>query len=98
MIPKISDTDAKAEEVRIRILRAMPIWQKARLWNGLQVTVRKLALAGLRRRFPDATQDELHRRQATLLLGPELAMKIYGRTLKPSSAPSIVAQDSSLFW
>jgi hypothetical protein len=42
------------------------------------MTSRRLALAGLRERFPNASESELRRRLATLLLGPELAAKVYG--------------------
>jgi hypothetical protein len=47
------------------------------------VTGRKLAVAGLRERFPGASPEELHRRLAFLLLGPELASKIYGSEPDP---------------
>ena len=37
-----------------------------------------LALAGLRQRYPDDTPDQRRRRMADLLLGPELAARVYG--------------------
>lgn len=72
------DTSEQAEAVQIRLLRAMPIWRRAELWNDAIHTGHELALAGLRRRFPRAGPDELRRRLATLLLGPDLASKVYG--------------------
>jgi hypothetical protein len=78
-----SDTHPDAEKVQIEGLRAMPIWRKFRLVNDLIVTGRTLALAGLRERFPGASAEELHRRLATLLLGPELADKVYGPEPSP---------------
>jgi hypothetical protein len=78
MSPRLSDTSPEAERVQIDGLRSMPTWQRLRLWNDLIVTCRKLALAGLRERFPEAGPEELYRRLATLLLGPELATKVYG--------------------
>jgi hypothetical protein len=78
MLPKISDTDPVTERVQIEILRAMPSWQRFQAINDLVVTGRTLALAGLRQRFPQAAPEELRRRLATLLLGPELAEKVYG--------------------
>ncbi|MEZ4518911.1 MAG: hypothetical protein R3C44_19530 [Chloroflexota bacterium] len=39
-----------------------------------------MALAGLRHRHPEATQEELRRLLADLLLGPELAAESTGRT------------------
>lgn len=87
MTPKISDTNPEAERVQIQILRSMPSWQKFRLINDMIVTARKLALAGLRERFPNASEQELRRRLATLLLGSELAAKVYGPEPEPPTQP-----------
>jgi len=87
MTPKISDTSPEAERVQIQILRAMPSWRKFKLVNDMIVTSRKLALAGLRARFPGASEQELRRRLATLLLGPELASKAYGPEPGPPTVP-----------
>jgi hypothetical protein len=38
-----------------------------------------LAMAGLRRRYPNADNEEIRRRLADLLLGEELAHKVYGK-------------------
>jgi hypothetical protein len=38
----------------------------------------ELALAGLRRRHPEANEHELHRLLADLVLGAELATEVYG--------------------
>lgn len=46
--------------------------------EDLNRTARLLALDGLRRRYPEAEPEELRRRLADLLLGPELATKAYG--------------------
>ena len=78
MMTKLTDTSAEAERVQIEILRAMPSWRKLRLWNDLNMGMRQVALSGLRERFPNASPEELRRRLATLLLGPELAAKAYG--------------------
>ena len=44
----------------------------------LNASARTVALSGLRTRFPEATPAELRRRLAGLLLGDELARKVYG--------------------
>ena len=44
----------------------------------LNASVHTLALAGLRSRYPQASETELRRRLADLLLGKELARKVYG--------------------
>ncbi len=81
------DTSEQAEAVQIRLLRAMPVWRRAKLWNDAIRTGHGLALAGLRQRFPHAGPDELRRRLATLLLGPDLATKVYGPEPDPPSSP-----------
>jgi hypothetical protein len=83
MVPTLSDTHPDAEKMQVRILRSMPSWRRFRLVNDLIVSGRKLALAGLRERFPEASSGELRRRLATLLLGPELADKVYGPEPNP---------------
>lgn len=75
---QLNDTSPQAERVLIELIRSSPAWKRFRLLNDLIMTGRALSLAGLRERFPAATPEELHRRLATLLLGPELATKVYG--------------------
>jgi hypothetical protein len=78
MTTRLTDTSADAERVQIEILRSMPSWRKFQLWNDLNMAMRQVALAGLRERFPAANPEELRRRLATILLGPELANQAYG--------------------
>jgi hypothetical protein len=72
------DTTPEAEAVLFRLLRETPVWRKWQLMEDLNRTARELALAGLRRRYPEAGPDELRRRLADQLLGPELAAEVYG--------------------
>jgi hypothetical protein len=53
----------------------------------LTMTVRQIALAGLRERFPQASPAELNRRLATLCLGTELAERAYGPEPGPPTLP-----------
>jgi hypothetical protein len=76
--PSISDTSPDVEALQIELMRQAPAWRKIHLAGQMYLTVKQLALSGLRQRYPTATQDELHRRLADLLLGPELAEKVYG--------------------
>ena len=78
-----SDTHPAAEKVQIEILRSMPLAQRFRLLNELIVTGRILSLSSLKERFPKAGPEELRRRLATLLLGPELATTVYGSEPQP---------------
>ncbi len=72
------DTTLEAEAVRIEIYRRMSPGQKLALVEEANRTARALALAGLRRRHPNAGEAELFRRLMDLTLGEELAMEAYG--------------------
>jgi len=72
------DTSPEVERIQIERLRQMPPWRKMVLMAGMGQTVRTLALAGLRQRHPDDTPTQRQRRLADLLLGPELAARVYG--------------------
>ena len=78
-----SDTHPTAESVQIEILRSMSAAERFRALNDLIVTGRILSMACLRDRFPQAGPEELRRRLATLLLGSELATKVYGPEPQP---------------
>jgi hypothetical protein len=73
-----SDTHPDMEALQIKLLRAEPAWRKMEMLVSLNGSAQELALAGLRRRFPDSSPGELRRRLADLLLGEELAYKVYG--------------------
>lgn len=73
-----ADTSAEAEALQIEIFRRMSSAEKARIVSDADQAARSLALVGLRRRFPAASPAELQRRLMDLLLGEELALKVYG--------------------
>ena len=73
-----NDTMPNIEHIRIERLRQMPSWRKLALMAEMSQTVRTLALSGLRQRFPDDTPAQRQRRLADLLLGEELAARVYG--------------------
>jgi hypothetical protein len=73
-----SDTHPNMEALQIRLLRKAPSWKKMKMMADLNESAQKLALAGLRSRHPEASEKELHRRLADLLLGEDLALKVYG--------------------
>ncbi len=72
------DTTPEAERILWELARRMPPWRKWELVAQMTETVRMLALAGLRRRFPHESEERLRRRVAGLLYGEELATKAYG--------------------
>ncbi len=77
--PLISDTHPDIERIQIELMRQAPAWRKLYIVDQMFQAMKQLAMSGLRQRHPRATEDELHRRLADLLLGPELAEQVYGR-------------------
>lgn len=73
-----ADTSPQMEQIQIEGLRRMPAWRKLALVGEMNRAVRDSALAGLRQRHPHDTPAQRQRRLADLLLGPELAARVYG--------------------
>jgi hypothetical protein len=72
------DTRPEAEAVLVRLLRQAPSWRKLEMVDQLNQSVKLLALVGLRQRFPQEDDGRIRRRLADLLLGEEMALKVYG--------------------
>jgi hypothetical protein len=72
------DMSPEAEAVYIRLLREMPPAKKLRQISAITYAARAFALDGLRRRYPSASPAELHKRLAARVLGPEVALTVYG--------------------
>ena len=66
------------EALQIRLWRQASPTRKMHMLAQLNASARLVALAGLRSRHPTATETELRRRLADLVLGEELARKVYG--------------------
>ena len=73
-----SDTQPETEALQVQLLRQVPPWRKLEMMGQLNAAARQLAGQGLRQRFPQASESELRRRLAGLVLGEELASKAYG--------------------
>ncbi|MBI3922635.1 MAG: hypothetical protein HY318_14530 [Armatimonadetes bacterium] len=73
-----TDTRPEAERVQIELMRQAPAWRKLQLVGQLNRSLRTLALSGLRQRHPGESEVELRRRLADMVLGAELAGKVYG--------------------
>jgi len=71
------DTTPGSERVRIEMLRRVPMWQRAEMLNGLIHARRVLLLADLRRRYPQADANELHKRLAARLLPRADVIRIF---------------------
>ena len=81
----LSDTDRSSEVARARILREMPPHRKVELVEDANRTGRLLALAGIRARNPELSIEQQQRQLMDLVLGRELAEKVYGPGLDSTS-------------
>ena len=72
------DTRPEAEAVLIRLLREAPSWRKLEMVGQMNEAVKTIMFSGLKIRYPQDSPTLLHRRMADLLLGPELASRVYG--------------------
>ena len=77
MSPLYTDTHPKMEALQIQFIRRMPAWKKISMVDGLNEAVKTLAIAGIKQRNPNATPEQIHRMLAELMLGAELARKVY---------------------
>jgi len=73
-----SDTHPKMEALQIKLWRQASPTKKMHMLAQLNASARLLALTGLRSQYPTASEAELRRRLAGLMLGEELAGKVYG--------------------
>jgi len=73
-----SDTHPRMEALQIQLWRQASPTRKMNMLAQLNASARMLAMAGLRSRFPNADETQLRFKLAVLLLGDELAHKVYG--------------------
>lgn len=74
----LNDTSPEAAAILFDLLRQAPAWRKFKMVGDLNAAVRLFALEGIRDRHPEATEQEVKRHLADLLLGEVLAAKVYG--------------------
>ncbi len=74
------DTHPKMEALQIQLWRQASPTRKMHMLAQLNAAARLLALSGLRTQFPQASEFELRFKLAGLLLGEELARKVYIET------------------
>jgi hypothetical protein len=75
--PLSLDTTPQIEQRQIESWRRMLPAQKLNVALAMSAAVRQLALAGVRRRYPDASPREQFLRLAIITLGDELARRAY---------------------
>ena len=73
----LSDTHPKAEEELVKLIRKARPWEKYAQVNEIIKACRQLTWAGLKMRHPNAPEEELQKRFASLCLPRELVIKIY---------------------
>ncbi|MDQ3821581.1 MAG: hypothetical protein M3362_28415 [Acidobacteriota bacterium] len=78
IITESQDTTPDAERALIELTRRTPMWKRAEQLFNLIHTGRVLILADLRRRYPNAGADELHKRMAARLLPREDVIRMFG--------------------
>jgi hypothetical protein len=76
------DTSPEAEAIMVEAIRRAPVWRRAALVDDLIEATRAFVLADIRRRFPEASADEVRRRLAFRLLTPTEVRRAYGWDLE----------------
>lgn len=71
------DTHPKMEALQIELIRRMPPWKKIAVVDSLNETVRTMATSGIKQRHPQAAPEQVRRMLSEMLLGAELAEKVY---------------------
>lgn len=74
----LSDTSPEARRMRFELIRKVPVWKRLALTCELIQSTRMLMLADLRRRFPQADEEELKRRLIARLLTRDEVIAAYG--------------------
>src|SRR5690349_19318700 len=77
MTKPLSDTHPDAKAVLLRLTRETPAWRKWQLIMQHNELMQGLMTQGLRRRNPEASEQEIRRGLYELILGKELTDKLY---------------------
>jgi len=74
----VLDTDPETERLLIELSRNRPIWKQFRQVGALNRMTRAFAMAGIRQRYPEATEEEVRRRLAAVLFDRKTVIKVFG--------------------
>ena len=74
----VLDTDGETERWLTERARTIPVWKKFRQVAALNEMSRAFAMAGIRRRYPEASEKEVRRRLAAVLFDRETVVKVFG--------------------
>ena len=72
----VSDTSPEAERVQIELLRRATVQQRLALAFSLSDTVLHLARRAIRRRMPEASEEEVRLKFVAIHYGEELAERV----------------------
>jgi hypothetical protein len=78
MKPLSPDTTLEAQRVQFELMRTVPGWKRLSLAFELTQATRQLVLADIRRRYPEACDEELRKRFISRVLPREDVIRAYG--------------------
>ncbi len=82
------DTDPEAQRFLVESMRRLDMSRKAEMLSALTRAVQRMALAGLRSRYPNASEAEIRLRLAALRLDRETMIRVCGWDPEVSSTPT----------
>jgi hypothetical protein len=76
----MDDTSTATRNRHVDVLRTLGPVERARRAAELSIAVRQMAMAGIRRRHPEAGDHEVLMRYLSMTLGPDTVAEVYGWT------------------
>lgn len=77
-VPQASDVDETTDRMVFEGIRRLTPLQRLQIASRASRALHRLSVAGLRLRFPQASEEELACRAGALRLGPELTRMAFG--------------------
>lgn len=77
--PQARDTSEAVDRKMFERLRAMTPGERLAVAAQASVALERLSIAGLRLRYPNASEEELRRRAGARRLGRELTIRTFGQ-------------------
>jgi hypothetical protein len=76
---RVDDTSAAARLRYHELVRARTPGERLEMAASLSLSVREMAVAGIRARHPDASERDVQRALAARLYGKEVAERLFGK-------------------
>lgn len=74
---RILDTHPEAEKVYIELIRKFSISEKLAMVREITFACQQMALTGIKKRYPDANEEEMRLRLGALWLKKEFMSKVF---------------------